>query len=97
MGSAEGARRVNAIMLATGARGGPGLLELRRSTPAGLCPFCLDPIENDPHRRGPKRRHCQAPECRTAYVRTWKRDRVAGRLMPGQLLHMRRGLELGTG
>lgn len=78
---------------------GPGILEMLRATPAGFCPFCLEEIPPVPAgRRGPRPRSCRAPECLTAYQRTYRRDRRAGRLAAGALILLRRrGLELGTG
>lgn len=56
---------------ATRGHGGPGLAQMLRETPPGLCPFCLDPLPESSSR---KRVRCDAPECETAYFRCWRRD-----------------------
>lgn len=55
----------------TRGQGGPGLQQMLRSTPAGLCPFCLDPLPKSGSR---KRVRCDDPACETAYFRCWRRD-----------------------
>lgn len=50
---------------------GPGLAEMRASTPEGQCPFCLDSIPPAPKK---KFRFCGDPVCLTAYHRTRARD-----------------------
>lgn len=54
----------------------PGLDRMVQATPAGKCPFCLDPIPGYGIRIfGVKPRvFCGDPVCRTAYHRTRKRD-----------------------
>lgn len=88
MGSVEGAAKARARMLALGLIGGPGLLQMLRATGPGECPFCGDRL---PCPRTKPRLHCGAPECLTAYNRTYARDRRAGRLRPGLLAALRRG------
>ncbi len=55
----------------TRGQGGPGLQQMLRATPEGLCPFCLDELPQSGSRR---RVRCDAPECKVAYFRCWRRD-----------------------
>ena len=50
----------------------PGLERMRVHTCAGLCPFCLDPVKNNP--TGRKSVTCGDQVCRTAYQRCYRRD-----------------------
>ena len=53
---------------------GPGLERMRKATPPGLCPFCLDPLP--PKTPGTRdRAHCGDPVCLAAYNRCYRRDR----------------------
>ena len=51
----------------------PGLAQMRDDTPPGSCPFCLDPVAVSTGNKPFK--HCNGPECKTAYQRTYRRDR----------------------
>ena len=49
----------------------PGLRQMKAAARPGMCPFCdqpLKPRHTKPHAT------CGAPECRTAWMRCWKRD-----------------------
>lgn len=63
---------------------GPGLARMVDRTPAGLCPFCLDPLAQ---KLGKKRSGtCGDPECRKAWMRTYMRDYRQGLKVRDQLV-----------
>jgi len=51
----------------------PTLQQMKQATPPGLCPFCLDPIKQNP--RGRTARTCGDRVCAvTAYNRVYQRS-----------------------
>ena len=57
---------------------GPGLRQMIAATPEGLCPFCLDPVQEKMAKGRPSQLHwqtCGDPVCRQAWWRTYARDR----------------------
>jgi hypothetical protein len=53
----------------------PGLRQMKAAAKPGECPFCDRPLDNNP--TGRKAHTCGEPECRTAWMRCWKRDQRA--------------------
>ncbi len=51
----------------------PGLARMKLSSEPGDCPFCDQKLANNPS--GRKAHTCGAPECRTAWMRCYQRDR----------------------
>lgn len=65
-------------------QGGPGLARMLAAARPGECPFCGDDFTQNTG-VGRKRIYCQAPECKVAYFRCWRRDR---RNPPAPVVHL---------